>query len=186
MKLQIRPISAQYLVHPNKDPGCLLQSADLLHAQRGRYAHALVVFDREGCGQESLECAELEHRVRFSLDGSGWQGRCDVVAIHPELDSWVWSDSNQVDVALGWFGRIPSLRSWLADEGLMPEGATKPPRPKEALEAALRLVRKRRTSAIYSAIARTVSFQRCTDPAFLRLVGILRGWFGAENHQVII
>jgi hypothetical protein len=177
-RLGIRPISVKYLVHPNKDPGCLLQSDGLLRAQAELYSRALVVFDRDGCGQNARTCNDLEAIVEGTLSNNGWSGRCGVVVISPELDIWVWSDSNEVDRALGWFGKIPSLRSWLRDDGHWIDGEDKPRHPKEALEQALRIAKTRRTSAIYDRLARTVSFQRCTDRSFLRFKQIMQQWFG--------
>lgn len=46
--------------------------------------------------------------------------------------------SPEVDKVLGWSGRLPGLRDWLAQEAWMDAGASKPARPKEALQAALR------------------------------------------------
>ena len=175
-KLGIRRVTVDYVVHPNKDPGCLSQSVELLRAQHSRFSYALVVFDRDGCGQNANPDI-LEGSVKQSLESNGWSGRCEVVVIEPELDVWVWSDSPQVDANLGWFGRIPALRSWLADEGHWPQNVPKPPRPKEALEDALRVSKKRRTSKIYNDLAKGVSFQRCTDPAFNKLCNTLRLWF---------
>ena len=47
---------------------------------------------------------------------------------------------------------------------------TTPPRPKEAMEAALRQVRKPRSSAIYLELAQRVSLRGHTEPAFQRFV----------------
>jgi hypothetical protein len=61
---------------------------------------------------------------------------------------------------------------------MLTEGQTKPPRPKEAATAAMTKVMKRRSSDIYGEIASRVSLARCVDPAFLKLMDVLRGWFG--------
>ena len=58
----------------------------------------------------------------------------------------------------------------------------KPVRPKEAAEAALRKVRRPRSSNIYRKLAEVVSLQLCTDPAFLKLKSILQNWFPAGNR----
>ena len=39
-------------VHPERDPGCLLRGPDFLRGVSRRYRHALVLFDRDGCGRE--------------------------------------------------------------------------------------------------------------------------------------
>ncbi|NJL28558.1 MAG: hypothetical protein HC897_12045 [Thermoanaerobaculia bacterium] len=98
--------------------------------------------------------------------------------LDPELEAWLWSDSPHVDSVLGWKDRNPTLRAWLAEQGFLVEGAAKPSQPKEAVEKALRVVRKPRSSALYRQLAERVSFERCTDPAFARFKDVLRGWFG--------
>jgi hypothetical protein len=179
-RLAIRSVTVDYFVHPNKDPGCLNQSESILRSQQRRYERALVVFDREGCGQDHLSRDDLESHVEGQLERQGWQGRAAAIAVDPELEAWVWSDSSEVDHVLGWHGRIPSLRSWLVEEGLLKTGHIKPLRPKEAVEAALEFVRMRRTSAIYRQLATRVSFRRCIDPAFKKLCSLLCTWFSKD------
>jgi hypothetical protein len=65
----------------------------------------------------------------------------------------------------------------MRQRGFLEEDELKPARPKEALEAALRVVRVPRSSAIYKALAEKVSLSRCTDPAFLKLKTVLQQWF---------
>jgi hypothetical protein len=60
---------------------------------------------------------------------------------------------------------------------LLEVGAAKPARPKEAVQLALKTVRTPRSSSIYLELARSVSTDRCTDPAFLKLKRCLREWF---------
>lgn len=61
--LQIRSLTAEVIVHPQHAPGCLDQSVPLLAVYRKTHTHALVVFDREGCGQEHQTREELEALV---------------------------------------------------------------------------------------------------------------------------
>jgi len=175
-KLGLRPIQADYFVHPHHDPGCRTSSAAILRTQQHRYGKALVVFDREGCGEENLSRLELEARVQSTLDQCGWQDRSAVVVIDPELEAWVWSDSPEVPAIVGWPG-IPPLRSWLIQEGWLNEADPKPTRPKEALEHVLRSTGKRRSSALFGQLARRVNYRRCTDASFLRLCRVLKTWF---------
>lgn len=175
--LAIRRITWRIFVHPERDPGCFLRSHTVLSAQRSRFAHALVLFDHQGCGREGLGQMELERDVEGRLRDSGWGDRAAAVCLDPELECWVWSDSPGVDVALGWASRQPDLRSWLAARGLWEAGKPKPADPKKAVEAALYEVRKPRSSAIYRQLAERVSLQRCSDPAFQRLCQVLRTWF---------
>lgn len=176
--LRIRHIEADIYVHPERDPGCFLESHVFLRPFSERYEYALVIFDRHGCGQEDNTREELERLVEERLHSCGWvQTRCMAVVLDPELEVLVWSDSPQVDRVLGWEGREPKLRQWLHDNGFWDEGLVKPRQPKEALEAALKSVRKPRSSALYLQLAQSVGFERCNDPAFNKLRHGLSGWF---------
>jgi hypothetical protein len=106
--------------------------------------------------------------------------------IDPELEVWVWSNSPRVADVLGWQGRSRELNEWLRtttirigkqEREYLKEGETKPVRPKEAMEAALREVRKPRSSANFRQMAEKVSLEKCQDPAFRRLKSTLQQWF---------
>lgn len=101
----------------------------------------------------------------------------DLIVLDCGLEMWVWSDSPEVDVQLGWAGRQPDLRTWLRQQRLLPPEAGKPERPKEAMKRALYEVRKPWSSALHHALAKKVSLKRCTDGAFLKLRHTLRAWF---------
>lgn len=178
--LGIRQISSEYYLHPGKDPGILHTAHDFLRSFSRSYAHALVLMDREGSGQEAMSRVEMEEKIETAMSQSGWGDRASVIAIDPELDIWVWSDSPHVDHELGWSGQAPDLRSWLRNRGLLGKENSKPDRPKEALEAALKQIRKPRSSALYRAIAQKVSLAKCADPAFVKLKSVLQSWF-SEN-----
>lgn len=142
-------------------------------------SYALVLFDREGCGfDDSRE--QIETRVEQKLGQNGWHDRCATIAIEPELEAWVWSDSPHVANALGWSAGQSQLKDWLVQKGHLQPGQTKPARPKEALEAVLRSAQKRRSSAIYEELAQNVGFEQCSDTAFLKLRATLVGWFPAQ------
>jgi hypothetical protein len=175
--LRISPVSFRLLVHPEKDPGCRLHGHELLRIHQHDYRFALMVFDHEGSGGETKAQEELARECEERLDRSGWKGRNAVLVLEPELEAWVWSDSPAVDAALGWGDRKPRLREWLADRDYRLDARAKPIRPKEALEDALREVRKARSSSIYTMLGENVSLDRCVDPAFLRLREVLRAWF---------
>lgn len=179
--LRIRSVSAEIVVHPERDPGCRLRSPQMLSIFRNTCAHAIVMFDKEGCGKEESSRETLEAEVEADLQRAGWRDSSAVVVIDPELEAWVWSDSPQVDAFLGWAGKTPNLRDSLRGMGLLGEGQMKPQRPKEAMEKALHLVRKPRSSSIYQALAERVSLDRCGDPSFARFREILRGWFGLRD-----
>lgn len=175
--LRIRDVTKKIYVHPERDPGCLLSSRDFLRPFSGQFEHALVLFDREGCGQEMKSREDLELDVEKELSVNGWADRATVIVIDPELESWVWNDSTHVDDVLGWRGKNPTLREWLGNKGFLNAGEIKPSRPKEAMEGALRFVRKPHSSAIYLQIAQRVSIERCTDGSFIKLKQVLQQWF---------
>lgn len=177
--LGIRSLDAVVRTHPEKDPGCCLRAHDFLRAFRNRYSRAIVIFDREGSGREQVGREAIEADLEQRLAANGWADRARAIVIDPELENWVWSDSSEVDNALGWAGQAPGLRPWLVEKGFLQHGQTKPGRPKEAMEAALRLVRKPRSSAIYGELAERVSFRRCSDSAFLKLTTTLQAWFSS-------
>ena len=182
--LGVRPITSDLFVHPYRDPGCLLDGHSFLRPLVNRYLYALVIFDREGCGRERLSREELEQQVKDRLSQSGWGDRAASIVLDPELEIWVWSDSPHVDSVLGWSGRQPDLRTWLAEKGFVEANAPKPNRPKEAIQEALRLVRKHRSSALYFQLATRVSVNRCVDPSFSKFKAILKNWFSEEPQRV--
>lgn len=173
----IRTIKYTALYHPKHDPGCLQNSQEFLKPFQYNHGYALVFFDREGCGRDTELRTNLEQQVEMQLADSGWENRAKAIVIDPELENWVWSDSPEVDRALGWFGRTPSLRDWLDAKGYFKRPNQKPIHPKEAVQEALKEVRKPRSAAIYKDLASKVSFRRCKDPAFKKLVRILNEWF---------
>ena len=107
-------------------------------------------------------------------------GRASVIVIDPELEVWVWSQSPEVDRALGWSQCQPDLRTWLQSQDLLQERGQKPPDPKSAMQQALRRVRKPHSAAIFAQLAEHVGIQRCRDSAFLKLRNTLRRWFEAQ------
>jgi hypothetical protein len=173
--LGIRPIEIDVYNHPRNDPGCYLESHEFLRPLQKLYDYAMVAFDCEGCGSSQTR-KELEHEVEARLSSAGWKGRCCVLVLDPELEIWVWSDSPQVDQAIGWRGR-ESLREWLEQRGFLQAGDVKPGRPKEAVEAALREMGKPRSSSIYAKLAESVGLGRCSDLSFTRFRETVRQWF---------
>ena len=175
--LGIRPVRPHFQRHPDRDPGCLLRAHEFLRREVNRFRHALVVFDRQGCGQEDRGREDLEEEVESHLSASGWGDRAAAIVIDPELEVWVWSDSPHVVSDLGWEGHEPGLRAWLDQEGFLEGARPKPTRPKEAMQEALRVSQKRRSSAIYRQLGEKVNLSRCEDAAFLKLHKTLLSWF---------
>jgi hypothetical protein len=179
--LGIRPISVEYYRHMHHDPGCLRDSHEFLRSSLRSHAQALVVFDRDGCGREDLTRDQIEALVEKRLAQNGWEQRAAAIVIDPELERWVWADSSEVDRVLGWSGHTPGLRQWLRQEGHLGPSQLKPGRPKEALRAALRSVGKPPSSSLFEQLALCLPLNQCQDPAFAKLVGVLRSWFD-ETH----
>lgn len=115
--LGIRPLQTDVYVHPERDPGCFLRGHDFLHPFFNRYAHALLILDRQGSGRESSCREDLESEAEKRLSQSGWNDRAAAVVLDPELEIWVWSDSPHVGRVLGWPKGRPSLRTWLREQG---------------------------------------------------------------------
>ncbi|HUY90366.1 MAG TPA: hypothetical protein VMV10_16640 [Pirellulales bacterium] len=177
--LRLRPFTFDIHRHPDHDSGCLVDGIEFVKPFTATHRHALIVFDREGCGRETRSALELEQSMEVKLAAVGWTDRARVLALDPELEIWVWSDSPHVDAAIGGPPK-PALRDWLREAGFLRAGQVKPDRPKEALDAALRRARKARSAELFRVLAEKVSFARCTDRAFLKLKTLLQDWFSEE------
>lgn len=174
--LKMKKISYDIYSHPQHDPGCYQRSHLFLKSYLDSHAHALVLFDRLGCGSESSR-EELERESERVLFQSGWRDRAATIVIDPTLENWVWSDSPHVDSLTGWDGKNPNLRTWLTQQGHLKSGQSKPSQPKIALEEALRKVGKQRSSVLFRKLAQKVSLERCSDPAFGKFKRVLEEWF---------
>jgi len=51
------------------------------------------------------------------------------------------------------------------------------------MEAALRVVRKPRSSVLYQRLAQKISFGRCTDEAFHKFKTTLQNWFSPVGRN---
>lgn len=180
--LGIRQPICDCFVHPEHDPGCLLRGHDFLRPLSNRYAHALIMLDHDGCGQEHMSRKELERQIEERLMLSGWDDRAAAVIIAPELEIWVWSNSPQVEQITGWTGRKLDLRTWLMQQGFTATRLAKPNQPKRAFEQALKLAGKARSSSLFYQLARTVGLESCINPAFVKLKATLKKWF-AEKRE---
>jgi len=175
--LGIRKVDVHILRHPQKDCGCRNGGVEFLAVFPGQYRHALLMFDREGSGEEGQRPETIESDLEGRLSLSGWAGRAAVIVLDPELETWVWSGSPHVAACLGWTDRTMSLPQWLCDKGYLASGEAKPTRPKEAMEAALWMTHTPRSSAIYQRLAETVSTKGCVDRAFVKFRTTMQRWF---------
>ena len=147
----------------------------MLALERRRFKHALLVLDFEGCGTDLPNATALEAQLDGRLS-THWKEAAKSIVIEPELDVWVWGADNAVEAVIEWpAGK--SVREWLRERGFTFEANEKPTRPKEALEAALRIPGLPRSSALYQAIAERISLRHCGDEGFIRLRNQLLGWF---------
>jgi hypothetical protein len=184
--LNIRLPSSSYdiSIHLERDPGCFKNGHNFLRPFQHSHNYALVMFDREGCGQEKLSREELERQVKERMNQSGWNGRGAAIAIDPELENWVWTNSPHVETFLGWKADLPNLHTWLVQEGFLTGTTTsKPAKPKEAVEKAMRKTGKARSSALYRQLAENVSLAGCTDKAFVKFRQVLSNWFPASTTE---
>lgn len=180
--LKIRLVQYEILVHPRRDSGCFHEAPDVLQPYQRRARYSLVVLDHEGSGQEACSAEEVVTDLKRRMEISGWSGRTEILLLQPELENWVWSQSPEVERAIGWQGHDPPLRRWLTTQQWWPTGELKPPRPKECLQAALREVRMRRSSAIYRQLAENVGLDRCQDEGFLAFRQLIQTWFPAAEE----
>lgn len=185
LSLGCRPFSLEeadiVVASGQNDPGLYVRASELLKVYRGEYSHAVVMVDAEWRGAPAPQ--DIRNALEGHLREAGWsppQG-CAIV-IEPEVDNWLWTDTPHTAAALRW-PSVTELRQALQERDMWPEGAAKPPQPKEAAAWAIRQKGKPRSSAIYEQVASRVSLSRCSDPAVATLVNALRQWFPAEEAE---
>jgi hypothetical protein len=163
--------------HTNRDPGCANEGVDFLRPFTNNYRFAMIIFDREGSGQERKSRVEIEENLENLLALNGWNAaQIAVIVIDPEIENWIWIDSPNVSNAFNW-NNSEKLYDWLSNNDWLEVGADKPERPKEALEKVLRISKKPRSASIYLEIAEKTSFAKCTDKAFVKMLNQLKLWF---------
>ena len=79
--LRISQVSAKYLRHPNKDPGCYSNSMEYLRGFADVGGNALVVFDEAWDGHPA-SAPEIERSVERSLAGA-WAEKADRTVFPP-------------------------------------------------------------------------------------------------------
>ncbi len=179
MSLGIRAIHFTVDRYVKRDSGCCRAAHEYLRPFVRQFDFTMVIFDRDGSGKESQTRDDIESAVERELSRNGWRDRSAAIVIAPELEAWVWSDSPEVDKALGWQRRTPTLRRWLEESGYVTSGTPKPSDPKKAMRDAMREVNKKPSSAIFSTLAKNVGTRHCIDPAFLKFKTTLQRWFPA-------
>jgi hypothetical protein len=175
--LGIRSISCDVFSHENNDPGVLRESHSFLRPQARRYRYAIAICDREGCGREAFPREQLEATIEQRLHENGWENRASAIVIDPELEAWIWGDWTVLARSIRWTGGGARVKSFLIQQRLLRLDQNKPPRPKEALERAMKQVQIRFSSTVHKAMAQQAEFAQCTDPAFLKMLTTLQQWF---------
>lgn len=171
----IKAISFDIRVHPGRDGGSRTTGASILAVERGRFDHALLIFDLVGSGARTDDPVMLEQQLDAHL-GAQWADRAKAIVIAPELDAWLWGADSALREVFRWPLDQP-IRQWLLERGFQFDGAGKPAQPKEALEAIVRIHRQARSSALYEKVAGKLSLKRCRDAAFVRMRTQLQRWF---------
>ena len=67
----IRKIQIEIFVHPHHDPGVYNDAGNFLSPFTINFEYALVLFDREGCGQENKSSTELQSIVQKQMNVHG-------------------------------------------------------------------------------------------------------------------
>jgi hypothetical protein len=173
------PPNGDLLRYSGRDSGCYGDAVDLLRPPQKTHYHAILCFDLHGSGADIKSREMVETEIENQLHINGWtEGDAVAIVINPELEAWVWADSREVAMTMGWDGDMNSLRNYLISRGLWNAGETKPPDPKTAMKQAVRAKRRRRlTAPLFAELARKVSFHSCEDPAFNKLRNTLQQWF---------
>ncbi len=173
----IRPIDYDIFVEPGHDPACASHGTKFLEGFFGQYHQGLLLFDYEGCGKEDIAPDKLQQQLNQIFLQGPWQNNAKTIVIFPEIESWIWSKSPHVDNVIGWKKDEPTLRQWLQNEGWLEPRETKPARPKEAFNAALRTAGKPHSASLFKQMTEKVSLKGCTDSSFQELIKVLMLWF---------
>lgn len=169
-----------FYIEPYHDPGIYKNASSILRNYLQQCRYAMVLLDREGSGQEKKTCEEIERIIEENLVNNGWiKDNVKVIVFDPELEIWLWVESQNVSQALGW-NDYRELKERLISEGFWERGEIKPNRPKESMEYALKKKGIPRSSSIYKKIAKNIRpeiFCMCKDTSFKRFIETLERWF---------
>lgn len=89
--LEIRPITFDIRVHPQRDSGMVQSSAELSRMIKNDYRKALLMWDHHGSGRENRQKpSDVGREIQNKLDAYNWKGRSAVHVFFPELEEWIW------------------------------------------------------------------------------------------------
>ena len=177
----IKPFSYHIVIHYLRDPGIYNSCHEFLRPFYSKYKFAIVVFDKEGCGENKMNSREIEHLLENKLAENGWKDNAAVIVNDPEIENWVWVNSPHFLNAISWDKNYIDIQNWISRKGFTIKENFKPIRPKEALESVLKYTNTPRSSSIYFDIGSNASYKYCTDVSFRKLVSILKKWFQKEH-----
>lgn len=167
------------IVSGTNDPRTYTQAHELLRSYQHTHRYAVIILDNDWEGSRGVETIRTD--IRRNMRACGWDDdRFEVIVIDPELENWIWQESQHIVDAFAYEGEL-TIRQWLREQEppMWLDGEAKPARPKEAVEKVLEMTGVPRSAAIYRQITERVSVRRCVDPAFLLLCESLRRWFPA-------
>lgn len=169
-------ISERDIVEPagQKDPGLFKRADELARPYLRTHQHLLVLLDCAWAGAPGRP--EIENGIAERLKRNGWNAAAfEVIAIDPEVEIWLWSDTDalgeafatEIDAKSG-----SSLGDTIAE--LSERVADDPKRRLANLRDRLRIPA---SSAQFRRFASRARLDRCRDPAFARLRRALVRWF---------
>jgi hypothetical protein len=139
------------------DPDVFYRAEEWLRPFIHRAQYALVILDFQWARPSGLAASHhVREKLKDRLSRSGWQDRCEVVVIDPEVESWLWADVRT---------RNPKEELDRVIEQVNRD----------------RRVRAKRDARLYEQFAREIPKERldqCADPAFSALRWALSSWFG--------
>lgn len=171
---KIREFDFDVHTHTKRDPGVANQSVEYVRPYIQDYRFLLVLFDHEGSGKEKQAKLELESQIEKELDNNGWQDRNACILFEPELESWLWVNKAHLHQVMDWENK-EDIYQWIKRNGFSFVNS-KPDRPKEAFESALKFQKIPRSSSLYVALAKQADYQDCIDPSFQKFIHTIRNW----------
>lgn len=162
---------------PTMDPGTYATGDEFIRLYQRSHRYAVVILDAEWDG--SPGAAAIREKLTARIVSTGWPtDRFRVIAIEPELESWIWQRNNRVAGALG-FGSQHEMVAAVHQAGVeWLNQQAKPVRPKEAFESiTARAKRLGKSSATHRQVVSAVTLVGCQDAAFLELRQALQTWF---------
>jgi hypothetical protein len=180
----IAEISFDIITHPQRDPGVINHSVELLRPYVDDYNYLMICCDHEGSGRESISREMVENELEQLLSSNGWQGRNVCILVDPEIESWLWVHEAKLHELVDWENER-SIYDWIRAKGFQfKQNLNKPVRPKEAFEETLKFQNIPKSSSLFATLAKKASYKRCNDPSFQKLLETLKRWFQKEEVSI--